>query len=70
MVAEALEARAAAKQAREREAVLSAREARREARARRLEAHFAEVCPVLMMPHSQKHLRKVADALEPLGEWE
>ncbi|CAG9121810.1 unnamed protein product [Plutella xylostella] len=66
VVAEALAARAEAKQAREREAVLSAREARREARARRLEAHFAEVCPVLMMPHSQKHLRKVADALEPL----
>ncbi|KAJ0181537.1 hypothetical protein K1T71_002259 [Dendrolimus kikuchii] len=48
-------------------AVEAARLARREARAKRLESHFADVCPALMMPHAQKHLRKISDALEPYG---
>ncbi|RVE55167.1 hypothetical protein evm_000065 [Chilo suppressalis] len=53
--------------AREAAAVEAARLARREARATRLEAHFADICPVLMMPHAQKMLRKISDTLEQNG---
>ncbi|XP_045510805.1 thioredoxin domain-containing protein 3 homolog [Colias croceus] len=56
-----------ARRAKEATAAANARTARREARAKRLEAHFNDVCPALMMPHAQKHLRKVSDALEPYG---
>lgn len=49
-------------------AVEAARLARRELRAKRVEAHFADICPGLMMPHAQKHLRKISDALEPQGK--
>lgn len=49
-------------------AVEAARLARRELRAKRIEAHFADICPGLMMPHAQKHLRKISDALEPQGK--
>ncbi|XP_039765141.1 thioredoxin domain-containing protein 3 homolog [Pararge aegeria] len=45
----------------------AARLGRREKRAVRLEAHFADICPGLMMPHAQKNLRKVSDTLEPYG---
>jgi hypothetical protein len=48
--------------------VEAARLARRETRAKRLEAHFADVCPVLIMPHAQKNLRKISDNLEQNGE--
>ncbi|XP_045458411.1 thioredoxin domain-containing protein 3 homolog [Melitaea cinxia] len=56
-------------QRREKEAAAAktARIERREARAKRLEMHFTDVCPALMMPHAQKNLRKVSDALEPYG---
>ncbi|CAK1603630.1 unnamed protein product [Parnassius mnemosyne] len=57
----------AERKAREAAAREASREARREARAVKLEAHFSEICAALMMPHAQKHLRKVADALEPYG---
>ncbi|CAG5048078.1 unnamed protein product [Parnassius apollo] len=57
----------AERKAREAAAREASREARREARAVKLEAHFSEVCAALMLPHAQKHLRKVADALEPYG---
>ncbi|GBP53191.1 hypothetical protein EVAR_8968_1 [Eumeta japonica] len=63
----ATERAAAQRRAREQEAALAARQTRRELRACRLEAHFADVCPALLLPHAQKHLRKVADALEPHG---
>ncbi|CAG9784744.1 unnamed protein product [Diatraea saccharalis] len=53
--------------AREAAALEEARLARREARATRLETYFADVCPVLMLPHAQKMLRKVSDALEQNG---
>ncbi|CAK1550846.1 unnamed protein product [Leptosia nina] len=56
-----------ARRAKEAAAAASAKLARREARAKRLECHFNDVCPALMTPHAQKHLRKVADALEPYG---
>ncbi|KAM3959118.1 thioredoxin domain-containing protein 3 homolog [Aphomia sociella] len=49
------------------EAIEAARFARREDRAKRLEAHFKDICPALMTPQAQKHLRKVSDALEPNG---
>ncbi|XP_045535752.1 thioredoxin domain-containing protein 3 homolog [Papilio machaon] len=52
---------------REAEAREAARAARREERATRLERHFADLCAALLMPHAQKHLRKVAEALEPYG---
>ncbi|XP_032529756.2 thioredoxin domain-containing protein 6-like isoform X1 [Danaus plexippus] len=53
----------------EKEAAAAAAERleRREARAVALEVHFNDVCPALMMPHSQKNIRKVSDALEPYG---
>ncbi|XP_023954141.1 thioredoxin domain-containing protein 3 homolog [Bicyclus anynana] len=56
-------------QRREKEAVAAeeARLTRREKRAVRLETHFMDVCPGLMMPHAQKNLRKISDALEPYG---
>ncbi|XP_068621665.1 thioredoxin domain-containing protein 3 homolog [Battus philenor] len=55
------------RKAREAEAREVARRERREARAARLEVFFSDVCAALVMPHAQKHLRKVADALEPYG---
>lgn len=55
------------RRAKEAAAVEAARFARREGRAKRLETLFADVCPALMMPHAQKHLRKISDALEPYG---
>ncbi|CAG9567611.1 unnamed protein product [Danaus chrysippus] len=56
-------------QRKEKEAAAAAAERleRREARAVALEVHFNDVCPALMMPHSQKNIRKVSDALEPYG---
>nr|XP_026490501.1 uncharacterized protein LOC113396675 isoform X1 [Vanessa tameamea] len=56
-------------QRREKEAVAAetARNLRRESRAKRLEIHFTDVCPALMMPHAQKNLRKISDVLEPYG---
>lgn len=48
-------------------AVEAARFARREARAKRLETHFNDICPALMLPHAQKHLRKITDTIEPFG---
>ncbi|XP_059058999.1 thioredoxin domain-containing protein 6-like [Achroia grisella] len=48
-------------------AIESARLARREERAKRLEGYFNDICPALMTPQAQKHLRKVSDALEPYG---
>ncbi|KAL4705296.1 hypothetical protein ACJJTC_018982 [Scirpophaga incertulas] len=67
---EAAEAEAklvAERRQREAEARAAARAARREARARRLEAHFADLCPALMLPHAQKYLRKLSDALDHHG---
>ncbi|KAJ2944432.1 hypothetical protein O0L34_g3768 [Tuta absoluta] len=58
---------AAAKKEKEAAAAEAARLARREARAVKLESHFTDVCPALVMPHAQKHLRKISDALEPHG---
>lgn len=55
------------KKAKEAAAVEAARFARREARAKRLEMHFNDVCPALMLPHAQKHLRKITDTIEPFG---
>ncbi|CAH2065744.1 unnamed protein product, partial [Iphiclides podalirius] len=57
----------AERRAREAAARTAARLARREARAVQLETHFGDVCAALMMPHAQKHLRRVAEALEPHG---
>lgn len=51
----------------EQAAVEAARFDRREARARRLEVHFADICPALVLPHAQKNLRKITDAIEPFG---
>ncbi|XP_052756739.1 uncharacterized protein LOC113509850 isoform X2 [Galleria mellonella] len=48
-------------------AIEAARTARREDRAKRLEAYFNDICPALMTPVAQKHLRRVSDALEPIG---
>ncbi|XP_034831484.1 thioredoxin domain-containing protein 3 homolog isoform X2 [Maniola hyperantus] len=45
----------------------ASRLARREKRAARLETHFADICPGLMMPHAQKNLRRISDSLEPYG---
>ncbi|KAF9408443.1 hypothetical protein HW555_011878 [Spodoptera exigua] len=55
------------KKAKEAAAVEAARFARREARAKRLEMYFNDVCPALMLPHAQKHLRKITDTIEPFG---
>ncbi|KAG6453004.1 hypothetical protein O3G_MSEX007916 [Manduca sexta] len=66
-VADAQEKLQRERKEREVAAVEAARLARREARAKRLETHFADVCPALVMPHAQKHLRKISDALEPHG---
>ncbi|XP_028038862.1 thioredoxin domain-containing protein 6-like isoform X3 [Bombyx mandarina] len=66
-VAEAKEKLQQERRAREEAAVEAARIMRRETRACRLETHFADVCPALVMPHAQKHLRKITDALEPHG---
>lgn len=66
-VAEAQEKLQQERRAREEAAVEAARIMRRETRACRLETHFADVCPALVMPHAQKHLRKITDALEPHG---
>ncbi|XP_063375879.1 thioredoxin domain-containing protein 3 homolog isoform X1 [Cydia fagiglandana] len=52
---------------RERAAAAAEREERRETRARRVDQHFADVCAGLLLPHAQKYLRKVSDALEPFG---
>ncbi|XP_028164011.1 thioredoxin domain-containing protein 3 homolog [Ostrinia furnacalis] len=52
---------------REEAAIEEARLARREARAKRLEKHFDDICPALIMPHAQKSLRKVGDILEQNG---
>ncbi|CAB3248078.1 unnamed protein product [Arctia plantaginis] len=51
----------------EQAAVEAARFDRREARAQRLETHFADICPALLMPHAQKNLRKITDSIEPFG---
>ncbi|XP_045515363.1 uncharacterized protein LOC123708613 isoform X1 [Pieris brassicae] len=56
-----------ARRAKEAAAAENSRLARRESRAKRLEAHFNEICPAMLTPHAQKHLRKVADTLEPFG---
>lgn len=56
------------RRAKEAAAVEAARLARRELRAKKVEAHFADICPGLMMPHAQKNLRKISDVLEPQGE--
>ncbi|XP_045485860.1 uncharacterized protein LOC111004474 [Pieris rapae] len=66
-VATAQEKRLQARRAKEAAAAENSRVARRESRAKRLEAHFNDICPALLTPHAQKHLRKVADALEPFG---
>ncbi|XP_026324096.1 uncharacterized protein LOC113233255 [Hyposmocoma kahamanoa] len=66
-VADAKEKILQERQAKEAAAVEAARLARREARAKRIETHFLDVCPALMTPHAQKHIRKVSDALEPHG---
>lgn len=58
-----------ARKERETAALSAARLARREARAVRLEVNFGELCPALLLPHAQKHLRKISDALEPHGEY-
>ncbi|XP_013192940.2 thioredoxin domain-containing protein 3 homolog [Amyelois transitella] len=55
------------RRAREAEAVAANHLARREARAKRLEAYFSDICPALMTPHAQKNLRKVAEVLEQHG---
>lgn len=55
------------KKAKEAAAVEAARYARREARAKRLEMHFNDICPALVLPHAQKHLRKITDTIEPFG---
>lgn len=47
----------------------AARFDRREARAQRLETHFADICPALLMPHAQKNLRKITDSIEPFGTY-
>ncbi|XP_041970763.1 thioredoxin domain-containing protein 3-like [Aricia agestis] len=57
----------AARREREAAAAAEARTARREARARSIEPYFGDACPALLLPHAQKHLRKVTDALEPFG---
>lgn len=56
------------KREKEAAAIEAARYERREARARRLEMHFADICPALMLPHAQKNLRKVTDTIESFGE--
>ncbi|KAI5635970.1 thioredoxin domain-containing protein [Phthorimaea operculella] len=66
-IADRLAKIAAAKKEKEAAAAEAARLARREARAVKLESHFADVCPALVMPHAQKNLRKISDALEPHG---
>ncbi|CAH0603556.1 unnamed protein product [Chrysodeixis includens] len=55
------------KREKEAAAIEAARYERREARARRLEMHFADICPALMLPHAQKNLRKVTDTIEAFG---
>lgn len=53
---------------RERQAIAKAREARRETRAQRLEKHFMDICPALLMPHAQKSLRRLGEALDAFGK--
>lgn len=67
-VADAQEKIMQERKAKEAAAIEAARLARREARAKRIETHFLDVCPALMTPHAQKHIRKVSDALEPHGK--
>ncbi|KAJ8726006.1 hypothetical protein PYW07_000704 [Mythimna separata] len=66
-VATALEKIEEEKKVKEAAAIEAARFARREARAKRLEMHFNDICPALMLPHAQKHLRKITDTIEPFG---
>lgn len=55
------------KKAKEAAAIEAARFARREARAKRLEMHFNDLCPALLLPHAQKHLRKITDTIDSFG---
>ncbi|XP_053607362.1 thioredoxin domain-containing protein 3 homolog isoform X2 [Plodia interpunctella] len=66
-VATAQEKLAQERRQREVEAVEANHLARREARAKRLEAYFNDICPALMTPHAQKNLRRVAEALDAQG---